>query len=143
MVCDYVNNKKYLITEDIYSKIQWNTSQTTVGEYAGSNIKAECDQFAIDTGIDQMGYVIDTGVGKVFIPTKEQMTGESGGFSFFDSDSKRVANYNGTATAYWTSSVYGHGYGFVHFISTQGTFSSDGLPTSSYGFRPCICIQTS
>lgn len=141
MVCDYVDNKKYLITEDIYSKIPWNPSQSTVGGYAASNIKAECDQFAIDTGIDQMDYVVDTGVGKVFIPTKEQMAGESGGFSYFDSDSKRIAKYNDEVSAYWTSSVYT--YSFVYFITTQGAFSQDGFPTSSYGFRPCICIQTS
>lgn len=137
MVCDYVDNKKYLITEDIYSKIQWNTSQSTVGEYAGSNIKAECDQFAIDTGIDQMDYVIDTGVGKVFIPIKEQM---NGGFSWFNSNERRIANLYDRAAIYWTADTYRTDTTYAWMVTTEGSFSIQPKYLS-HGFRPCICIQ--
>ena len=145
LVCHEIpsTRTRYLITKDIIKNVQWNTTDTTSGGYAVSNIKAECDQFAIDTGIDQMDYVIDTGVGKVFIPTKEQMAGESGRFSYFDSKFKRIAKYNGSASYYWTATPHDlqyEGLEFAWYVSSEGDISYQ-TASNSYGFRPCIAIR--
>lgn len=141
LVCHDDGSKKYLITNDIIKNVQWNTISATTGGYEASNIKKECTNFAIDTGIGQLDYVIDTGVGKVFIPTKEQMEGESGGFSYFDSDSKRIANYNGSADWYWTATPYDSSFvWYVNSVGGIGKYST--LASNSRGFRPVICINT-
>ena len=143
LVCHDDGSKKYLITDDIIREVHWDSENTTSGGYIASDIKKECDQFAIDTGIDQLDYVVDTGVGKVFIPTKEQMTGESGGFSYFDSDSKRIAKLNESTACYWTSSSYQYGqYSCVWIVDSDGGIYDISYASGSSGFRPCICIDT-
>ena len=140
LVCHEIpsTRTRYLITKDIIKTVHWNTTDTTSGGYASSNIKKECDRFANILGVDSLDYVIDTGVGKVFIPTKEQMTGESGGFSYFDSDSKRIANYNGSASIYWTATPYNSSIVWrVYSGGGINTYRASG----SYGFRPCIAIK--
>lgn len=135
MVCHDDGDKKYLISNDIIKNVQWNTINSDSGGYEGSNIKKECDQFAIL--LNQSHFIIDTGPGKVFIPTSSQLFGKYGGFSWFESNSRRIANYNGNPSDYW--------------LSNSGTYiSASGVTTSSSyifnyfkGFRPCICIQTS
>ena len=140
LVCHDDGTNKYLITKDLVKTVQWNTTNTTTGGYAASNIKKECTRFANTLGVNSLDYVIDTGVGKVFIPTKDQMTGESSGFSYFDSDSKRVAKYNGTATYYWTATPYDSSY--VWCVTSDGGFSNYYTGASgSRCFRPAICVK--
>ena len=140
LVCHEIpsTRTRYLITKDIIKNVQWNTTNTTSGGYAASNIKKECTNFANTLGVNSLDYVVDTGVGKVFIPTKEQMIGESDGFSYFDRNSKRIAKLNGSATYYWTATP--HTSLHAWYISSVGGDSSD-YASSSRGFRPCICIQ--
>lgn len=140
LVCHDDGSKKYLITKDIIKNVQWNTTDTTTGGYAESNIKKECDQFAKDTGIDQLDYVMDTGVGKVFIPTENQMFGESSGFDWFNSDERRVATLNGIENFYWTATPYSSS--LVRFVSSSGNLDDYYYASDSRGFRPCICIDT-
>lgn len=88
---------------------------------------------------------MDTGVGKVFIPSDDQMLGKSGGFSWFDSNFKRIANYNGAATEYWTATPRDssgvHDSSNVWIVDSYGgIYNYDGASHSN-GFCPCICIK--
>lgn len=70
--------------------------------------------------------------GKVFVATKDQM---DGGFSYFNSDSRRQAN-----NWYWTST--GDRSGSAWNVSTDGSLVYYGYSTSdSGGFRPSVCID--
>lgn len=107
---------KYCILNNILKYVKWNTScDINPVNYTTSDIKKECDQFTKDTGIDQLDYVVDTGVSKVFIPTKTQMNGESNSFSYMNSNIRRS-----TDEQYWLSTT---------------------SATLSLGSRPCIAIR--
>ena len=141
LVCHEIQSTRtrYLITKDIVKNVQWGTTDNTTGGYAASRIKKECTNFANTLGVNSLSYVIDTGVGKVFIPTKEQMDGKSGGFSFFDSNSKRIANYNGLASDYWTATPYDIYYAW--YVHSDGDIGYRRFASYLNGFRPCIAIR--
>ena len=134
---------KYCILNSIPKYVQWDnvTTDYSTLSYNKSTIKKECDQFAKDTGIDQLDYVVDTGVGKVFIPTREQIKGEDGGFSYMIDDTNRSIG-----SSYWLSSFY---YGtsprysfYIWSINSSGSLDSSATsPKLSKGFRPCIAIR--
>ena len=129
------------MTNDILKKVQWVYDDRITG-YFGSNIQIECQKMAISTGIQYADYVLDVGAGKVFIPSHEQIKGEEGGFSWFDSNSRRKANYNGTAANYWTSSGYqGDPYVGVWNVNSSGNLNYIYDTPGSLGFRPCIAIS--
>lgn len=147
LVCHEIQSTRtrYLITKDLVKTVQWNTTKTTTGGYAASNIKKECDQFAKDTGIDQLDYVVDTGVGKVFIPTKDQLSGQLG---FLNVSSNRVSSYITTSQpeVYWTATPIEDDDGYLYRVDNIGNVierNSDGRAGANKynGFRPCICIQ--
>ena len=131
----------YCVTNDIVKNVQW-AREVNIRGYFGSNIQIECQKMAISTGIQYADYVLDVGAGKVFIPSYEQMRGESGGFSWFDSNQRRKAKLNGSSTEYWTSSYYKtDSYSTVWYVTVNGLFTFDKYVTWSYGFRPCIAIS--
>lgn len=131
----------YLITKDIIKPAQWNTTDTTSSGYEASNIKKECNlflnEYKLNDILNDIPRIIDTGVGKVFIPTKEQM---NGGFSWFNSNERRIANLYDRATIYWTADTYRTDTTYAWMVTTEGSFSIQPK-YSSHGFRPCICIQ--
>ena len=146
-VCDINAETRivYLITKDIIKPAQWNTTDTTSGGYEASNIKKECDlflnEYKLNDILNDIPRIIDTGVGKVFIPTKEQM---NGGFSWFDSNVKRIAYLNDTEPYYyWTATIYESQYisQYVWYVDSTGTVDNTSHASVSRGFRPCICIQ--
>ena len=131
----------YCVTNDILKNVQWVYDNRITG-YFGSNIQMECQKMAISTGIQYADYVLDVGAGKVFIPSHEQIKGEEGGFSWFDSNLRRKANYNGTAANYWTSSGYQDGqYLSVWHVNSSGKLNYNFGVSISFGFRPCIAIS--
>ena len=139
LVCHDDGTNKYLITFNIIKKVHWNTTNTTTGGYAASQIKKECTNFANTLGVNSLDYVIDTGVGKVFIPTHDQMNSESNGFSWFTNDLRRKANYNGTATFYWTATPDDSQH--VWCVGSDGDINWTTHAANSYGFRPAICVK--
>ena len=135
------NGVAYCVTNDIVKNVQWER-EVNIRGYFGSNIQIECQKMAISTGIQYADYVLDVGAGKVFIPSYGQMRGESGGFSWFNSNSRRKAKLNGSSTEYWTSSYYQtDSYSTVWYVTVNGLFTFDKYVTYSYGFRPCIAIS--
>ena len=69
--------------------------------------------------------------GKVFVATKDQM---NGGFSYFNSDSRRNLNED-----YWTSTEYSSSGAWI--VGTDGSIYSSRVQSYPYGFRPSICID--
>lgn len=136
MVCHDDGSRKYLITDHIVKEARWNVSDTTRSGYMESEIRHECNLFAKDTGIDQVDYVIDTGVGKVFIPTKHQIYG---GFSWFTEADKRVAKYNNNTKSYWLATPRDESN--VWEVNHNGEFRYCHACCAYNGFRPCICIR--
>lgn len=131
LVCHDTGNMKFLISHHVIKQVQWNLINHAYGGYAASHIKLECDQFAKDTGIDQLDYVVDTGVGKVFIPTKEQIDDT---FSWFADKNNRAAN-----DWYWLSTRY-DSKRVWRMCYDGNTFGYVGASRVG-GFRPCICIR--
>ena len=131
----------YCVTNDILKKVQWVYDNRITG-YFGSNIQIECQRMAISTGIQYADYVLDVGAGKVFIPSCSQMLGESDGFSWFDSNSRRVAKLNESADKYWTSSGYQTDQNLsVWHVNAGGNLNYIFDMPISLGFRPCIAIS--
>ena len=141
LVCHEIpsTRTRYLITKDIIKNVQWNTTRTTSGGYAASRIKRECTNFANTLGVNSLSYVIDTGVGKVFIPTHDQMFGESGGFSWFSSNSRRAAELNESPDKYWTATPDSSQY--VWYVDSHGGNDNTHYADALRGFRPCIAIR--
>lgn len=79
--------------------------------------------------------------GKVFVATKDQMGGEYGGFSYFNSNSRRnVGDY------YWTSTDAGAHVDAAWVVTSYGGFDEHddhgySYKSHSLGFRPSICID--
>ena len=69
--------------------------------------------------------------GKVFVATKDQM---DGGFSYFNSNSRRSAN-----NWYWTSTESGSSNAWI--VGADGSFGSHSDKSGSGGFRPSVCID--
>lgn len=71
---------------------------------------------------------------KVFVASYEQM---NGGWSYFNSNERRICNYDENPEAYWTSSP--RDSSFVWFVNVNGRLNGDNS-TDVYGFRPSICL---
>lgn len=136
MVCHDDGSRKYLITDHIVKETWWNASDTTRGGYMESEIRHECNLFAISTGIDKVDYIEDLGVGKVFIPTKHQIYG---GFSWFTEADKRIAKYNNNTKSYWLATPRDESN--VWEVNHYGEFRYCHAYCEYNGFRPCICIR--
>ena len=131
----------YCVTNDILKKVQWAYDNRVTG-YFGSNIQIECQKMAISTGIQYADYILNVGAGKVFIPSHDQMLGESNGFSWFDSNLRRVAKLNESADKYWTSSGYQTDQHLsVWHVNSGGNLNYIFDTPISLGFRPCIAIS--
>ena len=134
------NNILKNIKLEYYTDSEHDNYNGYVSDYIGSTRQIECQKMAISTGIQYADYVLDVGAGKVFIPSYNQMLGESGGFSWFNSNSRRIAYLSGYTSGYWTSTT--HGSANVVYIDYDGEFVANTYGTQyTSGFRPCIAIS--
>ena len=139
ILCHIDSKKHYLAASNIYEKTVFSNGSTT---YAGSTLANRALVYQnnlIDTydayATDYLSDVTVNGVtAKVFVASYEQM---NGGFSYFNSNSRRICKYDGEAAWYWTSSPYGGG---VWGVGTGGSLS-DYSPSGTGGFRPFVCLS--
>lgn len=119
-------------------------SMTTFGNnntYSGSTLASVASTFQNSLSLTSNEYALipNTSVNgvssKIFVASYEQM---NGGWSYFNSDTRRVCKYNGSAQVYWTSSPNGDSY--VWCVRTNGGLFSGNYPGYSYGFRPSVCL---
>lgn len=129
------------IVSHVTSTAAYLTLSGLSGESRWDNLRRACNTFANQLTDDQKACLktVRAGntYGKVFVATHDQM---SGGFSYFNSDSRRSAG-----SSYWTStdipssdSAFG--------VDSDGSFYYDGndygfLKVYSHGFRPSVCID--
>lgn len=115
----------YLTLKELSGNSTWNNLDSTCQTWESNHLNAS--QKAILKTI-----TAGNTSGKVFVATKDQM---DGGFSYFNSDSRRQAN-----NWYWTST--GDRSGSAWNVSTDGSLVYYGYSTSdSGGFRPSVCID--
>lgn len=139
LVVHKTSNLSYLITKDVVKNVKWNSNGQTYGKYKSSEIRKECQQFELDLNLNNFDYVVETDVGKIFIPTHEQIYGTTGGtFDWFDSSDKRIANFNGSPSSYWTGTYFSSNQ--AYFVSQSGDVGTS-IVQADNGFRPCIAIK--
>lgn len=108
--------------------------------YAGSTLASVASTFQNSLGLTsvEQNLIPNTTVNgvtaKVFVASYEQM---NGGWSYFNSNQRRICNYNGNAQWYWTSSPFGSSV--VLLVSTGGSLGNS-YPGNTYGFRPSVCL---
>uniref|UniRef100_UPI002609A03A hypothetical protein n=1 Tax=uncultured Duncaniella sp. TaxID=2768039 RepID=UPI002609A03A len=112
---DTANHMFYMITVDIQSQTQFGSNTT----YKGSTIAGVAQTFENNLPAavrNRLATVVTMAVtSKVFVPTYDQM---NGGFEYFNGNSARVANYNGSPGVYWTSSP--NSSSDVYYVFTDG-----------------------
>ena len=99
------------------------------------NLQSACTTFANQLTEEQKACLKSVTAGNtsgiVFVATKDQM---DGGFSYFNSNSRRQAN-----NWYWTSTEYYSAYAWGVFA--VGGLDNDVNKSDSGGFRPSVCID--
>lgn len=118
----------------MYSEVVWGNAGQ---DYYYSNIYQECLSFDQNHNTSSIQNIANAFGSYAFIPTYEQVSGE---FTWFDSNSRRIANYNGYPHIWSTQTKYDSTT--VYYVGSSGAINYGGI--SGYtGFRPCICIRTS
>ena len=119
-------SEAYLTLQGLDGKSTWDNLQSTCTSWASK----------LDAAAQTLLKSVTAGntSGKVFVATKEQM---EGGFSYFNSDSRRALNIT-----YWTSSAQSsYNSWYVYSEGNLAYTSGMSSPASSLGFRPSICID--
>lgn len=130
-------NYQYLMTRYVIGASVFGNSQS----YSGSTVALMCMLFGCAIGVwgndDAFGNITVEGVpGYCHLATYAQM---NGGFSYFNSDSRRIAyNLAETAQVYWTASPYSSGS--LWRVLTDGSLLG-GDPAAAFGFRPFVALK--
>lgn len=140
VVChiDYNGGIFYLLDAVVEEKCKFGSTEN----YPGSTLASKAAAFerSLPSNVtDKLLTVNVSGVSaKVFVPTKAQYQGGFNLFSTADNDAGRIGYLNGVATDVWTSSPNGSS-GMVWYVDRSGVFGAIGT-TSTYGFRPAVCL---
>lgn len=139
LVVHHVNKLWYLALSEIWQNTAFGSSNT----YNGSTIATLCTTWMnnyISSNAQQfMQNVTVQGVtNKVFIPTYDQCNSD---FEYYNGNaSHRICKYNGSNATWWTSSPSSSGG--VYYVRSDGSILNfSNFPSSSFGFRPHICIS--
>ena len=156
----------WLLMKDIYKERQWNNSN--YNDYAGSAIHSYLNstflgllETGVRSAVKQVKIPYRKGAGssqtaatgsnglsaKIFLLSATEMgfkassapIGEGAELAYFDSQSKRVANLNGSAASWALRSPYCDGSTRVMYIDRKGYFN-DIICYTSNGVRPCIIL---
>ena len=107
------------------------------GNSTWTNLQSACTSFASKFTAEQKACLKSVRAGNthgiVFVATRDQMIG---GFSYFNSDSRRTAN-----NWYWTST---ENYSFsARYVESNGSVDDYGFrdKSNSGGFRPSVCVD--
>ena len=140
IICHDDGTNVYAITNTIPDTCAFGNNTT----YAGSDLANKCTSWynnyvpAVWKDAGVLNNVTVNGVtAKCFVPSYEQF---NGGFSYFNSDSRRVCQYGETDQWYWTSSARSSSR--VWDVSDRGSLNYND-PGSTFGFRPCLAIARS
>jgi len=149
-----IGSYQYIICHDdtsagivyaITSELQGTTIFGSNTTYSGSTLASKCTDWYNNNvpaswrnnGIFK-SVTVNGVTSQCFVPSYDQF---NGGFSYFNSASRRICNLNGSAAWYWTSSAYSSSY--VWGVNSDGNLGDDVSPGGTYGFRPCLAIARS
>ena len=127
------SNERVLILKDIYHLMQGYNIERFCLYFWNYVLSAEARAKCTPHHFNEFGdnaYTMP-----VFVPTYTEC---NGGFSYFSSNANRIANYNGTATAWWTSSP--NSSDGVDVVTANGLLDN-AYPNYSNGFRPCVALK--
>ena len=126
IVSHVTNTEAYLTLSDLLGRYTWNYLQNACTTFANSSL-TEAQRGCLKS------ITAGNTSGKVFVATYDQM---DGGFSYFNSDSKRR-----TGSVYWTSTEADSVDAW--YVRSDGRLSSNSFDdkSTSYGFRPSVCID--
>ena len=136
VVAHKTSTRMYAASQYILSSMQFSDDNTTA--YAGSLVKAYARDMAdIFSDAEKALLVAHPETGDlVSLMSRSEL---NGGFSYFNSASRRICYEQGTSTAtYWTRTAYSSSY--VWHVNRDGNLGSSS-PGSTYGFRPCIVFS--
>lgn len=144
LVAHKENGVAYCVTKNCVGSVRPSESYNSTN-LDNSDPSFACLNFSITTGIQWLDYVLNVGTGKVFIPSHYQM---AGGFSWFNSDSRRIISSPNmdeymTSTFVYdrTSSNENYKIQIVSISQGAGVIYDEGTHSiDQYGFRPCIAI---
>lgn len=124
IVAHTTSTEAYLTLAELSGKSTWNNLQSTCTSWDSSNLND--DQRACLKTI-----TAGNTSGKVFVATMNQM---NGGFSYFNSDSRRS-----TGSEYWTS-TQNYSSDYAWYMYSDGGIGYN-FKLLSFGFRPSICLD--
>ena len=141
LVChiDEVVEEFYLIINKLFEEIEFSSGGVN---YASSIVAERCETFLgeLPEAVQNLLLVTYTeGVNaKIFIPTYDQM---NGGFSWFNSDERRIADREtGISSSYWLSTK--ESTKNIYLVSaTSGSIGSTQFVERTYAFRPACRIK--
>lgn len=142
IVCHIDGNKHYLALSTIYNNTAFGNSNVYSGSMLATvatdykNILCQANANALIVDKFFANVTVEGVTNKVFVASYTQM---NGGFRYFNSNSRRICTYNGSAQWYWTSSPLSSS-GDVWSVRAEGSLS-DYSPKYSGGFRPFICLS--
>lgn len=126
----------YLIKETIDENVKFGSDTV----YLGSTLAARCLSYQNDMATDSLAkcknWTVNGVTQKVNIMSYEQA---NGGFSWFNSNERRLAYMRGSLANYWTSSPLSNS---VRFVNTTGgiiMYNNFGA-SATCGFRPCVAV---
>ena len=137
IVVHVANGVAYLGRDVIVSYTIYRPSEG-YNEYIGSTLAQTAKDFENNMSEKArsvlMPITVNGVTSKVFVPSYEQV---NGGFSYFNSDSRRICQYNGSNSYWWTSS--GSSRFRSYDVSESGAIGSYDI-SGSHGFRPFIAL---
>jgi len=133
IVSHVTSTEAYLTLKSISGKSTWYNLQSACTSFASKFTEAQKACLKSVTAGNTSGIV--------FVATKDQMYGEYGGFSYFNSNSRRnVGDY------YWTSTDSGTHVDAAWVVTSYGGIDENddrgySYKSHSHGFRPSVCID--
>ena len=124
IVSHITSTEAYLTLQNLDGSSSWYNLQSTCTSWAASKLDSSTQALLKSVTAGNTS-------GKVFVATKAQM---DGGFSYFNSNSRRSVDSD-----YWTSTESYSNYAYR--IDVNGYSGSVSSESSSYGFRPSVCID--
>ncbi len=138
IICHVDSDTVYAITKNLQGTTSFSSNGSTA--YSGSILVSKCTDWynnKVPSDIKSYGFFKAVSVNGVtaqcFVPSYEQF---NGGFSYFNSNNRRVCD----DSWYWTSSASSSSR--VWYVNNDGSFYGS-RPSDTYGFRPCLAIARS
>ena len=151
-----IGSKQYIIahtdSSNVYVVLRY-LEETTVfdsgdsTDYVGSDIANKCSSwYTSNVPSAWRSYATNSvsteGVtAACFIPTYDQV---NGGWSYFNSDSRRVfTDSSGSAKSWWTASYYSYTDATIWTVYPDGSFAHTLPYITTVGFRPALALKRS